>query len=97
MNVPPLRERIEDIQILSQFFLNQSAKKLQTEVKVLSQDVIEFFKSLYWQGNVRQLENVCHWLTVMSAGKIIQISDLPAELKDEPIPFQKKGPDWGLF
>jgi two-component system nitrogen regulation response regulator GlnG len=85
MNVPPLRERIEDIQILSQFFLAQSAKKLQTEVKVLSQDAIEFFKSLYWQGNVRQLENVCHWLTVMSAGKIIQISDLPAELKDEPI------------
>ncbi|MDA0730624.1 MAG: nitrogen regulation protein NR(I) [Proteobacteria bacterium] len=85
MNVPPLRERIEDIQILSQFFLAQSAKKLQTEVKVLSQDVIEFFKGLYWQGNVRQLENVCHWLTVMSAGKIIQISDLPAELKDEPI------------
>ena len=85
MNVPPLRERIEDIQILSKFFLAQSAKKLQTEVKVLSQDVIEFFKSLYWQGNVRQLENVCHWLTVMSAGKIIQISDLPAELKDEPI------------
>ena len=85
MNVPPLRERIEDIQILSQFFFAQSAKKLQTEVKVLSQDVIEFFKSLYWQGNVRQLENVCHWLTVMSAGKIIQISDLPAELKDEPI------------
>ena len=85
MNVPPLRERIEDIQILSQFFLAQSAKKLQTEVKVLSQDVIEFFKSLYWQGNVRQLENVCHWLTVMSAGKIIKISDLPAELKDEPI------------
>ena len=85
MSVPPLRERIEDIQILSQFFLAQSAKKLQTEVKVLSQDAIEFFKSLYWQGNVRQLENVCHWLTVMSAGKIIQISDLPAELKDEPI------------
>ena len=85
MNVPPLRERIEDIQILSQFFLAQSAKKLQTEVKVLSQDVIEFFKSLYWQGNVRQLENVCHWLTVMSAGKIIQISDLPNELKNEPV------------
>ena len=40
---------------------------------------------MYWQGNVRQLENVCHWLTVMSAGKIIQISDLPNELKNEPI------------
>jgi two-component system nitrogen regulation response regulator GlnG len=49
MNVPPLRERIEDIKILCQFFLSQSAKKLQTEVKVLSQDVIEYFKSLYWR------------------------------------------------
>ncbi|MDA0698130.1 MAG: nitrogen regulation protein NR(I) [Proteobacteria bacterium] len=85
MNVPPLRERIEDIKILCQFFLSQSAKKLQTEVKVLSEDVINFFKSLYWQGNVRQLENVCHWLTVMSAGKVVQIADLPAELKNEPI------------
>lgn len=85
MNVPPLRERIEDIQILSQFFLNQSAKKLKVETKILSQDVVKFFKGLYWQGNVRQLENVCHWLTVMSAGKIIQISDLPNELKNEPI------------
>ena len=85
IKVPPLRERLEDLQILSQFFLNQSAKKLQTETKVLAQDVIDFFKSLYWQGNVRQLENVCHWLTVMAAGKIIQISDLPAELKNEPI------------
>ena len=85
IKVPALRERLEDLQILSQFFLNQSAKKLQTETKVLSQDVIDFFKSLYWQGNVRQLENVCHWLTVMAAGKIIQISDLPAELKNEPI------------
>ena len=45
MNVPPLRERVEDIQSLAQFFLNQSAKKLQTEVKILSEDVIEFFKS----------------------------------------------------
>jgi len=85
MNVPPLRERIEDIQSLSQFFLNQSAKKLQTEVKVLAPDVIEFFKTLQWHGNVRQLENVCHWLTVMAAGKVILISDLPAELKNEPI------------
>ena len=85
IKVPPLRERLEDLQILSQFFLNQSAKKLQTETKVLSQDVIDFFKSLYWQGNVRQLENVCHWLTVMAAGKIIQISDLPSELRNEPI------------
>ena len=85
IKVPPLRERLEDIQILCQFFLNQSAKRLQTEIKILSHDVIEFFKSLYWQGNVRQLENVCHWLTVMAAGKIIQISDLPTELKNEPI------------
>ena len=80
--VPPLRERLDDIPVLCQFFLNQSAMKLQTEVKTLSEEVIEFFKSLYWQGNVRQLENICHWLTVMAAGKKIQISDLPNDLKD---------------
>jgi len=85
MNVPPLRERIEDIQILCQFFLSQSAKKLQTEIKILSPDVIDFFKTLHWHGNVRQLENVCHWLTVMAAGQLIQIADLPAELRNEPI------------
>ena len=85
MNVPPLRERIEDIQILCKFFLSQSAKKLQTEIKILSPDVIDFFKTLHWHGNVRQLENVCHWLTVMAAGQLIQIADLPAELRNEPI------------
>jgi len=56
---------------------------LNVSSKIISQDVLEFFKSLNWQGNVRQLENTCHWLTVMTTGKIINISDLPDEIKNE--------------
>ena len=81
--VPPLRNRRDDIEALAQFFLMKSSKSLKTDIKVLSSDVKSYFNNLDWKGNVRQLENVCHWLTVMTAGKIINITDLPNELKDE--------------
>ena len=85
IQVPPLRSRIDDIPILAQFFLRSSANQLNVEPKNLSIEVLDYFKNLYWQGNVRQLENVCHWLTVMSAGKTVNIGDLPSELKNEPV------------
>ena len=83
IKVPPLRERVEDIPLLSQYFLNKSAKQLNVKLKSLSPEVIEYFKNLFWQGNVRQLENICHWLTVMAPGNVINVSDLPAELNSE--------------
>ena len=85
IKVPPLRERVEDIPLLSQYFLNKSANQLSVKLKSLSPEVIEYFKNLYWQGNVRQLENICHWLTVMAPGNVINVSDLPAELNSEPV------------
>jgi len=85
IKVPPLRERVEDIPLLSQYFLNKSANQLNVKLKSLSPEVIEYFKNLYWQGNVRQLENICHWLTVMAPGNVINVSDLPAELNSEPV------------
>lgn len=81
--VPPLRNRRDDIEALAQFFLMKSSKSLKTDIKVLSSDVKSYFNNLNWKGNVRQLENVCHWLTVMAAGKTVNITDLPNELKDE--------------
>ena len=84
IKVPPLRERVEDIPLLSQYFLNKSANQLNVKLKSLSPEVIEYFKNLYWQGNVRQLENICHWLTVMAPGNVINVSDLPAELIVNP-------------
>ena len=85
IQVPPLRSRIVDIPILAHFFLTSSAKQLNVEPKILSVEVLDYFKNLHWQGNVRQLENVCHWLTVMSPGNTVNISDLPSELRNEPV------------
>jgi len=85
ITVPPLRKRVEDIPSLSKYFLAKSAHQLKVAPKSLSTEVLEFFNNLEWRGNVRQLENVCHWLTVMSPGNKIIVSDLPSELKEEPI------------
>ncbi len=94
IQVPPLRSRIEDIAILAQFFLINSAKKLNVGPKSLSNEVLEYFKNLHWQGNVRQLENVCHWLTVMAPGKTVSIGDLPSELRNEPVSLGIHSQNW---
>jgi two-component system nitrogen regulation response regulator GlnG len=80
--VPPLRDRRDDIETLANFFLSKSAKSLKTDSKILSSEVKGYISSLDWKGNVRQLENVCHWLTVMTAGNTINIADLPEDLKE---------------
>jgi two-component system nitrogen regulation response regulator GlnG len=77
---PPLRERREDIPPLLNHFLRRAAEELQVEVKSLSQRVTEHLQSLPWAGNVRQLENICRWLTVMASGREIVMDDLPNEL-----------------
>lgn len=89
--VPPLRDRSDDIEELASYFMLRSAKSLKTDQKILSKDVLSYFSTLEWQGNVRQLENVCHWLTVMVAGNTVNISDLPSELQspsDQSSSFQ---------
>ena len=85
INLPPLRERENDIINLAKFFLNQSANELKTNVKYLNEETQNYFMKLNWTGNIRQLRNICHWLTVMSPGKEICISDLPAEILKENI------------
>ena len=82
--LPTLRERKEDIPALLSHFMNASAKEIDTEAKKISEEVIEYLAALSWPGNIRQLENVCRWLTVMSSSNEIRMQDLPAEmLKDE--------------
>lgn len=80
IHIPPLRERQQDIGLLMRHFLHQSAKELNTEIKVLKPETEAFLSSLKWPGNVRQLENICRWLTVMASGREIHIEDLPPEL-----------------
>ncbi len=85
IHIPPLRERREDIPSLARHFLNSAAKSLGMEAKSLDKGAAQYLAGLNWQGNVRQLENVCHWLTVMSPGQEIHIDDLPPELKETTV------------
>jgi two-component system nitrogen regulation response regulator GlnG len=81
LRLPSLRERREDIPLLAKHFLAKSARELGAEGKRLSQAAMNYLAAQDFPGNVRQLENLCHWLTVMAATQTIEIADLPAELK----------------
>lgn len=83
INIPPLRERREDIPLLMQHFLARAAAELAVEPKTLASDVASGLSVLDWPGNVRQLENLCRWLTVMAPGQEIHTADLPGDLLEE--------------
>ena len=83
LSLPKLNERKEDIPELAKHFFTKSSEDLKEEKKFLSEEVENYFKTLSWPGNVRQLENACRWLTVMSPSKEVKLEDLPDELKLE--------------
>jgi two-component system, NtrC family, nitrogen regulation response regulator GlnG len=85
LRLPPLRERVEDIPLLAQYFLSHSARQLQVKQKVLSAKTIEVLSQLPFAGNVRQLQSICHWLTVMVSAPEIVPSDLPKDLSMTPV------------
>lgn len=80
IHLPALKERQEDIPKLAAHFLMRAARELNVETKVLNTETEAYIKRLPWPGNVRQLENVCRWLTVMASGQEVLVSDLPPEL-----------------
>ncbi len=84
IHIPALRERREDIPALMNYFLARAATELEMEVKTLTPAVLSHLIQLDWSGNVRQLENTCRWLTVMSPGQQVQLEDLPIELATIP-------------
>ena len=81
LRLPALRERVEDIPLLSRHFLQRSAKELGVEVKRLSDDAQTALCKFSWPGNVRQLENTCHWISVMAPAQVVEGKDLPSEFK----------------
>ncbi|NNM10982.1 MAG: sigma 54-interacting transcriptional regulator, partial [Pseudomonadales bacterium] len=83
LQLPSLADRSEDIPQLALHFLQHCGEELGVETKILSPEVVEYFSRLPWPGNVRQLENVCRWLTVMAAGTEIQMDALPPQLREE--------------
>ncbi|MDA9993831.1 nitrogen regulation protein NR(I) [Burkholderiales bacterium] len=83
VKVPPLRERNEDIPLLADFFLERNAIKLNAQRKSFTEEALIYLQTKSWQGNVRQLENLCHWVTIMAPGASVDISDLPTDFKHE--------------
>ena len=80
LRLPSLRERREDIPMLTRFFLQKSAKDLGVEAKRITDSALVQVAEFEFPGNVRQLENLCHWLTVMAPAQVIEPKDLPPEL-----------------
>jgi two-component system, NtrC family, nitrogen regulation response regulator GlnG len=91
LRLPSLRERPEDVPLLARQFLAVSGKQLGVEPKRFSDEALAHLSRLSFPGNVRQLENLCHWLTVMAAGQVIDAADLPAEFRGEAA---AAAPDW---
>ncbi|MGZ8196977.1 MAG: nitrogen regulation protein NR(I) [Burkholderiales bacterium] len=83
LRLPSLRERREDSPLLAKHFLQKSARELNVEPKRLTEAAVKYLQTQDWPGNVRQLENVCHWLTVMSPSVNVEVNDLPGELRTE--------------
>jgi two-component system nitrogen regulation response regulator GlnG len=105
LRLPALRERPEDVPMLARHFLHTSARQLGVEPKRLSEAALAWLVRFNFPGNVRQLENICHWLTVMAPSQVIEPKDLPPEVGVQadarppgpggpPLPAGTGGPSW---
>ena len=92
LRLPALRERREDIPLLVRHFMQKSARELGVEAKGVSDAALKTLVNLPWSGNVRQLENVSHYLTVMAPGQVVEVGDLPADLMQGST--HQTGGDW---
>ncbi|MCG3143280.1 MAG: DNA-binding transcriptional regulator NtrC [Gammaproteobacteria bacterium] len=92
LHIPPLRERREDIRPMVDHFLAAAARELEIEPKVIQADAASLMLACDWPGNVRQVENVCRWITVMAPGREVHVEDLPAELRNNE--RTAAGTDW---
>ena len=94
IEVPKLKERNDDIKLLATAFLKMHSDALGEELRVLSKEALEFLEKYDWPGNVRQLENICYWLTLMSPTQNIKVEDLPSEVKDYEAEEVEASSDW---
>ena len=94
--LPPLRRRPEDIPALANYFMLRAAKQMNSAEKHLHPTALQVMQSFEWRGNVRQLENVCLWLTVMATGDTVMVEDLPPELLENTLSLQEPHPQQNL-
>ena len=96
LRLPALRERREDVPSLTRFFLGKSAKELGVDAKRITDAAVERLMAFDFPGNVRQLENICHWLTVMAPAQVVEPKDLPPELMATDVARQATAQQSGL-
>lgn len=84
IEAPPLRKRREDIPRLLKHFLLKAAEELGEEAKIMTPEFESYVSLLEWPGNVRQLQNTAHWLTVMASAQELTVEDLPVQSEDTP-------------
>ena len=94
LQLPPLRERREDIPLLAKYFLQKKAAELDVGQKTFSEDALNYLATQNFPGNVRQLENLCYWLTVMTPSQQIELVDLPAEWRATSVGSDASTDDW---
>jgi two-component system nitrogen regulation response regulator GlnG len=94
IDLPSLKERAEDIPLLARRFLRQSAEELDVDMRVLSDESLSRMMAFPWPGNVRQLENICRWITVMAPSKLVGLEDLPKELENSQEVEDDSVNDW---
>ena len=94
IDVPPLRQRKEDIGDLSTTFLKRHADSLMDEPKVLSPEALLALSQYDWPGNVRQLENTCYWIALMAPTHNVKLEDLPKEIIDSEKSPESVNDDW---
>ncbi|MGL6042213.1 MAG: nitrogen regulation protein NR(I) [Deefgea sp.] len=94
LRLPALRERSQDIPLLAKHFLLKSAQDLGIEAKRLTESAMSALAQFSFPGNVRQLENICHWITVMAPGQLVDQADLPPELSESNNSVSGQIGDW---
>lgn len=94
IQIPKLADRAEDIAELSGHFLAKASEELAVECKVLRPETLALLESHPWPGNVRQLENLCSWLTVMASSREVHPQDLPPEFNQDNAPTHHQNTRW---
>ena len=101
ISAPPLRRRKEDIPVLVQHFLTQGHGGFISRVKSIDEEALNVMMKYDWPGNIRELQNACERLQVLSEGHTIMVNDLPEsirnpEIKDETLAFDPQVPLYEL-
>ncbi len=89
LEIPPLRERMGDIPLLLTHFLRKFSAEHKLPVSTLSKSALARLQNHPWPGNVRELRNVCERLSILLAGRVIEETNLPAEILHRPVGAQK--------